>query len=137
MARRTLAILSIALLPSGAAGALAEDSDPLEGYRWRARVLVLSAPNPDDAALRAQRQALAAMRPGAAERDLVTIEALGSDRRAQALRQRLRLPADAFRAVLVGKDGGAKLTSAEPIPPQTLFSTIDAMPMRRNETRPR
>lgn len=134
MTRRTLAILSIALLP---AGALAEDADPLDGYRWRARVLVLSAPHPDDAALRAQRQALAAVRPGAAERDLVTLEALGSDRSAQALRRRLGLPADTFRAVLVGKDGGAKLISAEPVPPQTLFSTIDAMPMRRNETRPR
>ncbi|WP_342648357.1 DUF4174 domain-containing protein [Mucilaginibacter sp. CSA2-8R] len=38
-----------------------------------------------------------------------------------------------FTTVLVGKDGGDKLISAEPITLQKLYSTIDAMPMRRSE----
>lgn len=38
-----------------------------------------------------------------------------------------------FTAVLVGKDGGAKLTSTEPITLQKLYRTVDAMPMRRSE----
>ncbi len=38
-----------------------------------------------------------------------------------------------FTAILVGKDGGDKLTLTEPITLQKLYGTIDAMPMRRNE----
>jgi hypothetical protein len=59
--------------------------------------------------------------------------AIGDTPEARALRAQLSLPAGEFRAVLVGKDGGAKLTAAAPIPPQKLFATIDAMPMRRGE----
>ena len=45
-------------------------------------------------------------------------------------------PAD-FMVILVGKDGGEKLRSHQPIPYNTLSSTIDAMPMRQGEMRPR
>jgi hypothetical protein len=38
-----------------------------------------------------------------------------------------------FTVVLVGKDGGAKLSSARPIDPKRLMDTIDAMPMRQRE----
>jgi hypothetical protein len=72
-----------------------------------------------------------------AERDLAVIEALGATPEAIALRRRLGLPGDGFLAVLVGKDGEAKITSRSPIPTETLFSTIDAMPMRRDEMRGR
>lgn len=44
---------------------------------------------------------------------------------------------DTFVAILVGKDGGEKYRSADPIAPQTLFDLIDAMPMRRREIRSR
>ena len=118
-----------------AAGAGAAGGDMLDAYRWRSRVLVLSAPDPGDARLKAQRAALASARGGVGERDLVVLEAVGDGAEAAALRERLGLPARTFRAVLVGKDGGAKLASDEPIPPQRLFATIDAMPMRRNEMR--
>jgi len=126
--RRTTLGLGLAILTAGAASA-----GPLDRYRDRARVLVLSAPDGGDAQLRAQRAALGAARASVAERDLVVLEAIGSGAGALALRARLRLPADRFRAVLIGKDGGAKLAADTPIPPQTLFATIDAMPMRRAE----
>ena len=130
--RATLIGLGLAALTAGAATA-----GPLDAYRWRSRVLVLSAPDSDDPDLRAQRAALGPMRGGAAERDLVVLEAVGDGAAARALRAHLSLPAGEFRAVLVGKDGGAKLTEAAPIPPQKLFATIDAMPMRRGEIRGR
>ncbi|WP_342148842.1 DUF4174 domain-containing protein [Methylorubrum sp. SB2] len=126
-------VVAAALAMTG--GAAMAEGNPLERYVWQARVLVVSAPDAGDARLAAQRQALASARTGVSERDLVTVEAVGGDAEAMAIRKRLGLPADAFRAVLVGKDGGAKLTSAEPIPPQRLFSTIDAMPMRKDEMR--
>ncbi|AWN44282.1 hypothetical protein DK389_00510 [Methylobacterium durans] len=123
-------------MAGGAEGAKAGE-DPLAGHLWKSRILVVSAPVPEDARLRAQREALASAQAGSGERDLVTLEAVGGGAEAEALRRRLNLPADAFRAVLVGKDGGAKLQSAEPIPPERLFATIDAMPMRRDEARER
>jgi len=131
--RTKAVIVALAMLTRGDA-AMAE-GHPLEPYVGTARVLVLAAPDGRDARLVAQRQALASARAGSAERDLVTVEAVGQTAEAVAIRKTLGLPADAFRAVLVGKDGGAKLTASEPIPPQRLFSTIDAMPMRRNEMR--
>ena len=135
MAWKTAAMTAAMLAVAGSAGAAG--GDPLSGYRWKSRVLVLAAPDGDDAQLKAQRQALASGRTGASERDLVTVEAVGTGAQALRLRRHLGLPDDSFRAVLVGKDGGAKLTAADPIPPQRLFSTIDAMPMRRDEAKGR
>ncbi len=129
---RAMAAALTVLTMGGAA--MAQD-DPLARYVWAARVLVVSVLDAGDARLAAQRQALASARAGLSERDLVTVEAVGGDAEAVAIRKKLGLPTNAFWAVLVGKDGGAKLTSPEPIPPQRLFSTIDAMPMRRDEMR--
>lgn len=111
--------------------------DPLAAQRWRARTLVVSAPSAGDAGLKAQRAALGPVRDGLAERHLVVMEAVGPGPEASALRKRLNLPPDSFRAVLIGKDGGTKLVSEAPIPPQTLFAAIDAMPMRQEEMRAR
>lgn len=106
---------------------------PLAGYAWKARVLLVAAPAPDDPQLRAQRDLFAAMRHGAAERDLALVEAVGDTAEARALRRRFGLAPDAFRALLIGKDGGEKLSSATPLGPDRLFPLIDAMPMRRSE----
>ncbi|GJD96074.1 hypothetical protein OCOJLMKI_3292 [Methylobacterium iners] len=116
--------------PAQAAG------DPLSAYRWKSRLLVISAPTADGN-VEAQRRAVAAAREGMAERDLAVVEALGATPEAVALRRRLGLPGDGFRAVLVGKDGEPKITAPSPISTKTLFSTIDAMPMRRDEMRGR
>ena len=127
--------LALAIPVMACVGPAAAAEDPLARYRQVSRVLVLSAPDAGDARLGEQRKAIAAAGAGVGERDLVVVEAVGTDRRADAIRRRLRLPADAFRAVLVGKDGAAKVTAEVPIPLQRLFSTIDAMPMRRDEMR--
>jgi hypothetical protein len=55
----------------------------------------------------------------------------GSDE--SAARSRFRVEAGAFAAVLVGRDGGEKFRSSEPVPVEKLFGLIDAMPMRRRE----
>ena len=128
--RAVLGGLALAALGTGAAA-----EATLASLRGHARVLVVSAPDAADAGLKAQRAALGPQRGGLAERDLVVLEAVGESPEARVLRADLGLPPGRFRAVLVGKDGGAKLASDAPIPPQTLFATIDAMPMRRNEMR--
>ena len=42
---------------------------------------------------------------------------------------------DDFTCMLVGKDGGVKLSSDTPVPAERLSDVIDAMPMRRREMR--
>lgn len=134
MTRRHIARRLLAAVLCAALAARAEASVPdLEHYRWRSRVLLLFAPGPDDPALARQRAILAKAGAAASERDLVLLEVIGADRQDEALRRRFGAGADRFRAVLVGKDGGAKLSSAEPIPADRLFGVIDSMPMRRNE----
>ena len=98
-----------------------------------------------DAALEKQRAIVAASRGGFAERDMVVVYVVGSDvsselgpgpgMSAAALRSRYGVGAGAFRAVLVGKDGGAKISSGSPLTAGTLFGTVDAMPMRQQEMR--
>lgn len=44
---------------------------------------------------------------------------------------------DLFALILVGKDGGVKLTRNEPIALDRIFALVDSMPMRRREIRER
>ena len=60
----------------------------------------------------------------------------GSDEPAAA-RSRFGVEDGAFATVLVGRDGGEKFRSTEPVPAEKLFGLIDAMPMRRREIRAR
>ena len=50
-------------------------------------------------------------------------------------RKRFNIGPDSFTVILIGKDGGEKLRSSDPIPAQKLLDTIDAMPMRQQEAR--
>jgi hypothetical protein len=43
--------------------------------------------------------------------------------------------ADSFTFILLGRDGGEKLRSAEVVPAEKLFGLIDAMPMRKSEVK--
>lgn len=106
--------------------------------RWQKRVLLLAAPRADEAAFQKQKQLLAAASGGLQERDLLVLDVLGdqlapADR--QYLQQELKLKINGFEVVLIGKDGGVKERSTHPLAPETLFGTIDKMPMRRQEMR--
>lgn len=115
---------------------LAATPDPLAAHRWRERVLLVVAPRADDAALRRQRTLFEAMKADARERDLTLVTAVGTTPEAEALRRRFRL-GDGFQVVLVGKDGGAKLTATQPVGRESLVPLIDTMPMRQEEMRRR
>ncbi|MDR5761386.1 DUF4174 domain-containing protein [Caballeronia sp. LZ035] len=118
------------------AGAGAAPSS-VEQYAWQKRLLIVFAGNADSAALSKQRATIKGSK-GFTERDLLVIEVIGDDVQgvgdsASALRQRYGVKAGTFRVLLVGKDGGVKLDSHEPIESRDLFKTIDAMPMRKQE----
>ena len=130
-------VLTIALAGLLATGTAATAGDPLASHRWRDRVLVVAATDASDPLLSEQKRLYRSARTGMRERDLVLVEAVGAGREAAILRRHLGIAEGAFAAVLVGKDGGAKLRSAAPIPAARLFETVDEMPMRRDEMRRR
>jgi hypothetical protein len=54
-----------------------------------------------------------------------------------AARRRFHIAPSSFTVILLGKDGGEKLRSTQPLTLQKLNDTIDAMPMRQEEMRTR
>lgn len=126
-----------------AAGA---DEHDLASVRWEYRPLLLFTPSEHDPRLSRQTTLLGADERGLADRRLAilivepgriftTFGAPVPEATAKALRRRFRVPDDAFRVVLVGLDGGTKLTVDDPLTLERLYSTIDAMPMRQRELR--
>lgn len=127
-----LAAAVIATMAVATAALARQPEDPLERYRGQARVLVAIATHGHDPRLARQRALFAAMRRGAAERDLVLVQGVGDTPQALALRRALNVEGG-FGAVLVGKDGTQKLKQTTPLGPDQLFPLIDSMPMRQGE----
>lgn len=115
----------------------------LEDYEWDKRVLVIFE---DEGAKQSWAQEALVMVGDKyfEERDMVVLR-MGRDSveplvgeasetiDPARLRRELGVGDKAFRAVLIGKDGDVKLRSSSPICAATLFSTVDAMPMRQRE----
>jgi hypothetical protein len=106
------------------------------------RPLYVFAPSADDPRLARQRAIVAGAAAGFRDRDMPVIvvaggSVAGSSRTAAALRARFGVAASAFRVVLVGKDGGVKLSAGTPVTADTLYRLVDSMPMRRREMRER
>jgi hypothetical protein len=119
---------------------LAGSVPSVSAMEWNRRVLLVCAPDAGNPSLSRQRRTMASWKAGADERHLTTVEivgdkVVGASDPADTLRQRYRLPSNAFAVILIGKDGGIKLRQAQPIAAAELQDTIDAMPMRRGEAR--
>ena len=136
-----LACALVALAPSaGFAGGM-------DAFRDRARPVVVFVPDMDAPAARDQLDRLKRARAALDEREMsvfvvapraVTTLAGGrapSALTAAELRKDYGVADDAFAVVLIGKDGGEKFRSAEPVEADALTGRVDQMPMRRNETR--
>ena len=115
----------------------------LEALRDHKRVLLIFGASRDDARFKAQVATMQSHGTDADERDLITVEVPSRVERtgavqladADSVRRRFGVGRDAFVVVLVGKDGGEKLRSDQPIEFERLRATIDAMPMRQDEMR--
>lgn len=117
----------------------------LDSLRWKNRVLVILSPTESDLSFQLQKEELASSSEGVLERDLMILEILEhgesrvgnqilSGKSVQAIRKRLGVQTGPFQVLLIGKDGGVKLRSQEPVSMKDLFGLIDSMPMRRQET---
>jgi hypothetical protein len=120
----------------------------LERYLWRARLLLVFAQSPAEAAYREQQHSLVTRRHDLAERDLLVFalfdEAQGEGDGAPIspawtyqLRQRFGLSESRFAVIVVGKDGGQKLRSGQPVPVGDILGMVDSIPMRQEELRRR
>jgi hypothetical protein len=115
----------------------------LDQYQWHSRILLLFSDTATEAALARQHQLLREAADGVLDRDMVVVTAAEGavqvdsierlDLNAELLREFYGVPPHGFHALLIGKDGGVKLRSEQPIATAPLFALIDAMPMRRRE----
>lgn len=128
----------------------AQNPTTLAALRDHKRVLLIFGGD-SDPRVDQQWNTMVQHRGEAAERDLVTVrltrsavklqddqrpsEGSFSQTEERTLRTRFHIDSNTFAVVLIGKDGGEKLRSKQPIPWDTLESTIDAMPMRQTEMR--
>lgn len=124
------AVLALAAASIFAGAAFAAASG-LEAYRWKARPLVVVAPDSADPRFRSQMEAVKAAAAGLKERDMVVLTGLGAD---DPLRQRFGGEAG-FQVVLVGKDGHIAGRWDRPVALADIFALIDRMPMRQDEMR--
>ncbi|AWM34593.1 DUF4174 domain-containing protein [Hymenobacter nivis] len=111
----------------------------LRAGRGEHRFLLVGAPSTEHPDFKRQKALLAAAADQLQARDFQVLDVFydqlsPADRQ---LVQRLGLHPPAFGVVLVGKDGGAKRSSAKPLLPDDLFGTVDKMPMRQQEMRRR
>jgi Domain of unknown function (DUF4174) len=135
MKNRTLIPLFAANLLMALTMTAHAQTDPLTRYRWNNRVLVVVAPGRQNDKAQAQRRAFEQATAGMAERDVVLLDATGDDDRSRTIRKHLSVGNDAFKVLLVGKDGNTAVSSEQPLSADDLFRRIDAMPMRRGEMR--
>jgi hypothetical protein len=116
----------------------------IDSLRWKKRVFVLFSPSRSDASFQLQKQGLDSSAEGVLERDLVVLEIIEkgqsragnqllSEKSVQDIRKRRGVMGGSFQVLLIGKDGGVKLRSSEPVSMKDLFGLIDSMPMRQQE----
>ena len=121
-----------------------EEPFALEQYRWKKRVLVISAPDQDDADLEKLRTDLASTHEEFADRDMVLVILLDDGKSAAGKRLLTEVEAAAARAALgiqtgsfalrmLGKDGSVKLSLESPAAMAEIYALIDTMPMRQGE----
>jgi len=124
--------------------ALAADSNPLVAERWKTRPVVVVVPTVADPLLQKVEAALrqTATREAFIDREMVLYTVVAGEGRrndkplppaqTRALLRALKLDAaGAPTFVLVGKDGGVKMTEGPDVDLQAVFAEIDRMPMRQ------
>jgi hypothetical protein len=118
----------------------------MRDYLWENRPVLVFGPAENDVRYRRQMQEFVGQDAELQDRDIVlfalpwdgprsidgqSLTASASD----PLWQQFEVATDSFAVILVGKDGGVKLRSEEPVAVARIFDVIDAMPMRQAEMR--
>jgi hypothetical protein len=118
----------------------------LKSYRWNSRLLLVFSPNNANRYYETFEEELSNRHREIEDRDLIVFrifETQGSrlaDRPltpedAEKLRRRFEVESDRFTVILIGKDGGLKMSRPGGVTPREVFDRIDSMPMRQREMR--
>ncbi len=125
--------------------AYSQRPEVLAPYVWNSRVLLIFAPASSDTLFSQQTQLFESQELEIMDRDLVSFSIFpsnGSNPKKESLNSNeirdlysfYKITSSEFCVILIGKDGGEKLrTTNELLSLPLLFSTIDAMPMRKQE----
>lgn len=121
--------------------------DLLAKMRDTSRPLLIFCPQqtddmPGETLLARQRELFQGRKHELTERDVVLLfipavggPVSGSESTWAGLRHKFKVDDHGFTVVLLGKDGGEKFRSHEPVTIEKLDALIDAMPMRQQEVR--
>lgn len=115
-------------------------------FKWRNRILLFSAPSLSHEAFKNQWDIFKNQSKKLEDRNLLLFALIKgriydkdlkavSNYDVSALRKKYGLPSSYEGLVLIGKDGGAKTKKNYPVEPQSIYETIDQMPMRQREMR--
>ena len=142
-----IVIKTILVLISGIVmteGLLAQD---ISGHKWKNRVLIILSDEDSRDQLDQQVNILQNDPEGLTDRKLVIYSVKGDTYRkginsnewvhGSNTLESFKDSENHFKVILMGLDGGIKINQSEVLSLDELFSTIDAMPMRRNELRTR
>lgn len=113
-------------------------------HTWKNRLLLVITDHPNNLDFQKQINLLKKDRKGLVERKLIVYQITSGAYRegllytsvwqeSKVLFEHYVSKDDAFEIILIGLDGGIKLRQTELLDTETLFSTIDKMPMRRSE----
>jgi Domain of unknown function (DUF4174) len=139
-----LALIPLVLVAGTVLGPATAAAAELSDFLWERRPLVVFAPTDSDPRLVETLTRIEASRCDFVSRDMVlglvvtegtsTLDGQTIDAdESQRLMNQYAVGAEAFSAVLIGKDGGEKLRLDEVPDLQTIYAVIDGMPMRSRE----
>jgi len=126
MASRRLAAIAAFCL------SLSVSAEPLKEHLWKHRVIVTFSASKDTPERLVIIKQIEQHECQFSDRDLVHIDLIAGSNDYRLLSQRFSVSGTDFRLLLVGKDGGGKLSTGEPTL-EPVFTLIDAMPMRERE----
>ena len=118
----------------------------LSAYRWTHRLLFIFASSTADDSYAALNERITQSELGIDDRDMIIFRIFGkspswvaskplSHDDVISLRRRFGIDPDNFAVVLVGKDGGVKMSKQGSVDLESIFDVIDSMPMRQHEMR--
>ncbi|MEM6430119.1 MAG: DUF4174 domain-containing protein [Deinococcota bacterium] len=134
---------------------MTENPANLQQYQWKYRLLLIFAPNEDDAHYKQQVEAWQAQQDALLDRDMLVFHVFGAGEswleqpaespqststqgaltanQSGQLRAQFSVSEDDFVLVLIGKDGGVKRHETAPTSLVDIFTQVDSMPMRQRE----
>ena len=120
-------------------------SQDLREHQWKNRLVLLFDETTSSKAIQKELELFIDNAQALRERDLLLfqitpnqvydIDTKVTQLKASEVYRRFNIAAEFKGVVLIGKDGGSKLQQPYHVKPQTIFTLIDGMPMRKREMR--